>query len=126
MATISISAMATVSHILPHANINSEFHLEINITKKHNKCNFYHGIRKANAVKLQYISFIVRQYWWLSSWLSCTHTQKNKAPDRGESSPVELSLKVLHVVMALGIVSGLSLRKVMQTAQVVKLQEEKT
>lgn len=61
-----------------------------------------------------------------AAWLSATHTQQDDAPDRGESSPVELPLKVLHVVMALGVVSGLSLRKVMQTAQVVKLQEERT
>lgn len=51
-----------------------------------------------------------------------THT--DKAADSGESSPVELPLKVLHVVMALGVISGLSLRKVMQTTQVVKLRGE--
>lgn len=40
------------------------------------------------------------------------------------SSPAELPLKVLHVVVTLGVVRGLSLRKILQTAQVVELRGE--
>lgn len=35
--------------------------------------------------------------------------------------PVELPLKVLHVVMTLSVVRGLSFSEVLQTAQVVEL-----
>lgn len=40
------------------------------------------------------------------------------------SSPAQLPLKLMHVVVTLGVVSGLSLRKVLQTAQVVELWRE--
>lgn len=38
-----------------------------------------------------------------------------------KSRPVELPLKVLHVVMTLSVVGGLSFGEVLQTAQMVEL-----
>lgn len=45
--------------------------------------------------------------------------------DVSEAVPVELPLKVLHVVVTLSVVGSLSLCEVLQTSQVVELMGER-
>lgn len=54
----------------------------------------------------------------------CRANVVSEATSSSESSPGELPLKVLHIVMTLGIVRGLSFCIVLQTTQVVQLWGE--